>query len=303
MITDGERNQVLQLAASLEYYSDHPLASAVIDAAAAQRQSVTNFTTLPGLGVTGQIAGTTVALGNAKLMQQQNIAASPLFAQAAALSTAGKTLIYVAQAQKLVGVLGVTDPIKADSPAAIKRLQHLGVDVVMLTGDNRPTAEAIAAQAGIKQVISDVLPEGKADAIKTLQQQGHKVAMVGDGINDAPALVQAEIGVAIGNGTDVAVDSAEVILMNSDLSSLVTARELSRKTMINIKENLFWAFFYNVLGIPVALGLLYLFGGPLLNPMIAAGAMGFSSVTVVLNALRLNRFKIKKLTLPERKLS
>ncbi len=303
VVTTGNRATVLQLAASLEYYSDHPLASAVIEAADAQRQAVADFATLPGLGVTGTIAGVNVALGNAKLMQQQGVAASPLFDQAAQLSTAGKTLIYVAQAQQLVGVLGVTDPIKADSPAAIARLQHLGVDVVMLTGDNRPTAEAIAAQAGIKQVISDVLPEGKADAIKVLQQQGHKVAMVGDGINDAPALVQAEIGVAIGNGTDVAVDSAEVILMNSDLSSLVTARELSHKTMTNIKENLFWAFFYNVLGIPVALGLLYLFGGPLLNPMIAAGAMGFSSVTVVLNALRLNRFKVKKFNQSEGKLS
>ncbi|MFD0896513.1 heavy metal translocating P-type ATPase [Loigolactobacillus binensis] len=299
----SDRAEVLQLAASLEYYSDHPLASAVIDAADTQRQSVTDFATLPGLGVSGVIAGQTIALGNQKLMQQQETATSELFTQAATLSTAGKTLIYVAKADQVIGVIGVTDPIKADSPAAIRRLQALGVTVVMLTGDNRPTAEAIAQQAGIKQVISDVLPEGKAAAIKTLQEQGHKVAMVGDGINDAPALVQAEIGVAIGNGTDVAVDSAEVILMNSDLSSLVTARELSHKTMTNIKENLFWAFFYNVLGIPVALGLLYLFGGPLLNPMIAAGAMGFSSVTVVLNALRLNRFKVKSFKQPEGKLS
>ncbi|MFD1317372.1 heavy metal translocating P-type ATPase [Loigolactobacillus zhaoyuanensis] len=302
VLTTGDRAEVLQLAASLEYYSDHPLASAVIEANDSQRQSVTDFTTLPGLGVTGTINGVTVALGNAKLMQQQTSGENALFAQAASLSTAGKTLIYVAQAGTVIGVLGVTDPIKTDSPAAIKRLQQLGLNVVMLTGDNRPTAEAIATQAGIQQVISDVLPAGKADAIKSLQQQGHKVAMVGDGINDAPALVQAEIGVAIGNGTDVAVDSADVILMNSDLSSLVTARQLSHKTMINIKENLFWAFFYNVLGIPVALGLLYLFGGPLLNPMIAAGAMGFSSVTVVLNALRLNRFKIKPLTQSEGKL-
>lgn len=282
------QKRVLQLAASLEYYSDHPLATAVIEANEAQRVPVDDFTTHPGLGVTGQVDGQLVLVGNAQLMAQSQLDTSGL--AVSQLTDQGNAVIYVAYAQQVLGVIGVMDPVKDDSRQAVAQLQQQDLKVVMLTGDNAQTARTIARQVGITDVISDVLPDGKAQAIAQLQQQ-QAVAMVGDGINDAPALVQAQVGVAIGNGTDVAVDCADVILMNSDLSSLVTARRLSQRTMTNIKENLFWAFFYNVLGIPVALGALYLFGGPLLNPMIAAAAMGFSSVTVVLNALRLNRFK------------
>ncbi|KRK88487.1 copper transporter ATPase [Levilactobacillus koreensis JCM 16448] len=291
-VTDvlGDYQQdALQLAASLERYSDHPLAAAVLAANQRELQAVDDFQTLPGLGVTGSIQGRRVFLGNFNLMQQQKITGD-LLPRAAELTADGKTVMYVAAGGQALGVIGVIDPVKPDSTAAIQRLKKAGIAVTMLTGDNRATASAIAAQVGIDDVVSEVLPQDKAAVVQRLQRSG-TVAMVGDGINDAPALVQADIGVAIGNGTDVAIESAQVILMNSDLSSLVAARTLSRKTMVNIKENLFWAFFYNLLGVPVALGLLYVFGGPLLNPMLAAAAMGFSSVTVVLNALRLNHVK------------
>lgn len=290
---NADREHVLVVAASLEYYSDHPLASAIISENKHQRLPVSDFKTLPGLGVTGMIDGQQVLLGNQKLVEQAGITVTELSDQIDELANQGKTLVFVASEQHLLGVVAVTDPVKKDSAMAIAQLKRLGAQVVMLTGDHQATAMAIADQVGITKVISDVLPGDKAQAIAKLQKDGQTVAMVGDGINDAPALVQSEVGVAIGNGTDVAVDSAAVILMNSDLTSLATARQLSHATMTNIKENLFWAFFYNVLGIPVALGALYLFGGPLLNPMIAAAAMGFSSVTVVLNALRLNRFKVR----------
>lgn len=193
----------------------------------------------------------------------------------------------------LAGLLAVADTIKENSPAAIRQLQELGLEVLMLTGDRQETAAAIAQMVGIKQVIAGVLPDGKADAVKRLQERGKKVAMVGDGINDAPALVQAEVGIAIGSGTDVAIESADIVLMHSELQDVVKAIQLSQATIKNIKENLFWAFAYNTLGIPVAMGLLHLFGGPLLNPMLAGLAMSLSSVSVVANALRLNRFKAK----------
>ena len=200
--------------------------------------------------------------------------------------------MYLAQDGQLQGVIAVADPVKATSQAAISRLQKMGIQVVMLTGDNQKTAQAIAHQVRIEQVISDVLPEQKAAQIKTLQATGQLVAMVGDGINDAPALAQADVGLAIGSGTDVAIESADIVLMHDDLMAVPTAFKLSRKTMQNIKENLFWAFAYNILGIPVAMGVLHLFGGPLLNPMIAGAAMSFSSVSVLLNALRLKRLKL-----------
>ena len=214
----------------------------------------------------------------------------PLGEAIVAAAKQGKTPMYVAMDGALIGLIAVADTVKTSSAQAIERLHQMGIKVAMITGDNARTAQAIADQVGIDEVISDVLPEDKAAKVAELQQTGQKVAMVGDGINDAPALAKADVGIAIGSGTDVAIESADIVLMRSDLMDVPTAVELSRATIKNIKENLFWAFAYNVLGIPVAMGLLHLFGGPLLNPMIAGAAMSFSSVSVLLNALRLKRF-------------
>ena len=224
-------------------------------------------------------------------MQSFDIEIEAVQAQVAQLSSQGNTVMYVASQGELIGLIAVSDPVKTSSPQAIQALQKMGLEVVMLTGDNEQTAQAIAKQAGITQVISQVLPDQKSQVIQELQAQGKKVAMVGDGINDAPALAQANVGIAIGTGTDIAIESADIVLMRGDLNGVVSALRLSKATMRNIKENLFWAFAYNVLGIPVAMGVLHLFGGPLLNPMLAGAAMSFSSVSVLLNALRLKRFK------------
>ena len=223
-------------------------------------------------------------------MDQKQIDVSSVIASAEGLANQGKTPMYVAMDGALIGLIAVADTVKTSSAQAIERLHQMGIKVAMITGDNSRTAQAIADQVGIDEVISDVLPEDKAAKVAELQQTGQKVAMVGDGINDAPALAKADVGIAIGSGTDVAIESADIVLMRSDLMDVPTAVELSRATIKNIKENLFWAFAYNVLGIPVAMGLLHLFGGPLLNPMIAGAAMSFSSVSVLLNALRLKRF-------------
>lgn len=231
-----------------------------------------------------------MVLGNKKLMDQKQIDVSSVIASAEGLAKQGKTPMYVAMDGALIGLIAVADTVKTSSAQAIERLHQMGIKVAMITGDNARTAQAIADQVGIDEVISDVLPEDKAAKVAELQQTGQKVAMVGDGINDAPALAKADVGIAIGSGTDVAIESADIVLMRSDLMDVPTAVELSRATIKNIKENLFWAFAYNVLGIPVAMGLLHLFGGPLLNPMIAGAAMSFSSVSVLLNALRLKRF-------------
>ena len=225
------------------------------------------------------------------MMEEKNISVKELEKDADKLAEEGKTPVFVATDGQPAGIVAVADVVKKSSRAAIESLHKMGIEVAMITGDNKKTAEAIARQVGIDRVLAEVLPQDKAFEVKKLQQEGRKVAMVGDGINDAPALAQSDIGIAIGSGTDVAMESADIVLMHSDLTDVPTAILLSKKTIRNIKQNLFWAFGYNTIGIPVAAGILYLFGGPLLNPMLAAAAMSLSSVSVLTNALRLKRFK------------
>ncbi|MGX4685631.1 heavy metal translocating P-type ATPase [Vagococcus sp. JNUCC 83] len=286
--------EILRLSASAEVHSEHPLGVAIVEKAkdmSINLLSISEFSAIPGQGIEVEIDGATYYIGNERLMREQSINLNDKKELMNSLAKEGKTPMYVAGTQKVIGIIAVADPVKESSIRAISALKKLGKKVVMLTGDNELTAHAIASQVGIDTVVSEVLPEDKANQIQLLQQEGRKVGMVGDGINDAPALAQADIGLAIGNGTDVAIESADIVLMNDDLKSVATAIELSDATMKNIKENLFWAFGYNILGIPVAMGILHLFGGPLLNPMIAGAAMSFSSVSVLLNALRLKRFK------------
>ena len=293
-LTGWTSDQLLALAAAAEVNSEHPLGQAIV-AGARERDlalpEVTDFQSLTGFGIQVRVDQVTYYLGNRRLMQEQGLDLDQADDQAAALAAGGKTPIYVANEYELLGLIAVADPLKETSPEAVRRLKAMGLQVIMLTGDNAKTAQALAAEAGIDQVISDVLPADKAQVVADLQAKGLKVAMVGDGINDAPALAQADVGLAIGRGTDVAIESADMVLMGSDLTSVATAIKLSQATIRNIKENLFWAFAYNVLGIPVAMGVLHLFGGPLLNPMLAGAAMSFSSVSVIVNALRLRRFK------------
>ena len=293
-LTGWTPDHLLALAAAAEVNSEHPLGQAIV-AGARERDlalpEVTDFQSLTGSGIQVRLDQATYYLGNRRLMQEQGLDLGQAEEQAAALAAGGKTPIYVANEHELLGLIAVADPLKATSPEAVRRLKAMGLQVIMLTGDNAKTAQALAAEAGIDQVISDVLPADKAQVVADLQAKGLKVAMVGDGINDAPALAQADVGLAIGRGTDVAIESADMVLMGSDLISVATAIKLSQATIRNIKENLFWAFAYNVLGIPVAMGVLHLFGGPLLNPMLAGAAMSFSSVSVIVNALRLRRFK------------
>ncbi|MBF0288641.1 MAG: metal-transporting ATPase, partial [SAR324 cluster bacterium] len=241
-------------------------------------------------GISVQLNQQNILLGNLKLMQQQQILQTE-HPQVEAFSNEGKTAMYLAVDKTLAGIIAVADVVKPDSAQAITRLHEMGIKTVMLTGDNQQTAEAIARKVGIDQVVAQVLPADKAKQVQKLQEQQDKVAMVGDGINDAPALVQADLGIAIGSGTDVAMESAQIVLMQNSLMGVVTAMELSQATLRNIKQNLFWAFAYNSAGIPIAAGILFLFGGPTLNPMFAAGAMAMSSVSVVSNALRLRHFK------------
>ncbi len=293
-LTGWTPDQLLALAAAAEVNSEHPLGQAIV-AGARERElalpEVTNFQSLTGYGIRVLNGKNFYFLGNRRMMQEIGLDLSRAEELAATLAAAGKTPIYVGNREEIIGLIAVADPLKATSPEAVRRLKAMGLQVIMLTGDNAKTAQALAAEAGIDQVISDVLPADKAQVVADLQAQGLKVAMVGDGINDAPALAQADVGLAIGRGTDVAIESADMVLMGSDLTSVATAIKLSQATIRNIKENLFWAFAYNVLGIPVAMGVLHLFGGPLLNPMLAGAAMSFSSVSVILNALRLRRFK------------
>ena len=293
-LTGWTPDQLLALAAAAEVNSEHPLGQAIV-AGARERElalpEVTNFQSLTGYGIRVLNGKNFYFLGNRRMMQEIGLDLSRAEELAATLAAAGKTPIYVGNREEILGLIAVADPLKETSPEAVRRIKAMGLQVIMLTGDNAKTAQALAAEAGIDQVISDVLPADKAQVVADLQAKGLKVAMVGDGINDAPALAQADVGLAIGRGTDVAIESADMVLMGSDLTSVATAIKLSQATIRNIKENLFWAFAYNVLGIPVAMGVLHLFGGPLLNPMLAGAAMSFSSVSVILNALRLRRFK------------
>lgn len=291
---NGDKNQLLQLAASLEAASEHPLGEAIINAAVAQQitlQPVSDFHAHTGRGITGTISGQAVVLGNLAFMQEQGINSQLLKSDADELAKAAQTPLYVACNGELAGLIAVADPIREDSAAAIKRLQQDGIEVIMLTGDNAKTAAAVATQVGVDNFIAEVMPADKAGKVKELQQQGRVVGMTGDGINDAPALAQADAGFAIGNGTDVAIESADMVLIRNSLHSVADAIELSRATLRNIKQNLFGAFIYNSLGIPVAAGILFPLTGMLLNPVIAGAAMAFSSVTVVSNANRLRLFK------------
>ena len=288
------QEKLLQLAASAEKNSEHPLGQAIVRGA--QEKSLAlleaeNFNSITGQGIEAQIAGLSVFVGNRKMMEEKNISVKELEKDADKLAEEGKTPVFVATDGQPAGIVAVADVVKKSSRAAIESLHKMGIEVAMITGDNKKTAEAIARQVGIDRVLAEVLPQDKAFEVKKLQQEGRKVAMVGDGINDAPALAQSDIGIAIGSGTDVAMESADIVLMHSDLTDVPTAILLSKKTIRNIKQNLFWAFGYNTIGIPVAAGVLYLFGGPLLNPMLAAAAMSLSSVSVLTNALRLKRFK------------
>lgn len=287
-------DELLALAASLEKKSEHPLAEAILTAAQEQGLALTeteNFRQLPGQGLSATLQGQTYYAGNERLMNRQGIDTSSVSSASQKLALAGKTALYFAREQTLLGLIAVADIVKPTSKQAVAELQALQLQVIMLTGDNQQTAAAIGRQVGIDQVIAEVLPQDKERIIRELQQRGEKVAMVGDGVNDAPALARAEVGIAIGAGTDIAIESADIVLMKSDLLDVAAAIQLSRAVMRNIRQNLFWAFFYNSIGIPVAAGVFFKLWGLTLNPMIAAAAMSLSSVCVVSNALRLRLFK------------
>ncbi|MFB3818395.1 MAG: heavy metal translocating P-type ATPase [Candidatus Methylomirabilales bacterium] len=286
--------ELLRLAAALERGSEHPLGEAIVrraEAAGIALEAAEGFEAVPGHGVRGKVGGRAVVLGNARLMREAGVDLAALAARAEALAAEGKTPVYLAADGQALGLLAVADTLKPESAEAVRALAGMGVEVVMLTGDHRRTAEAIARAAGIPRVLAEVLPEQKAQEVKRLQAEGRVVAMVGDGINDAPALAQADVGIAIGTGTDVAMEASDITLIRDDLRAVVTAIRLSQRTLRTIKQNLFWAFIYNVLGIPIAAGVLYPVAGMLLDPMLASAAMALSSVSVVSNSLRLRRFR------------
>ena len=289
-----DADALIRLAASLEVASEHPLGEAIVAKAKEQGAAfdeVTNFEAIPGFGIKGHVGETLVFLGNEKWMRENGLVDEAMNEKANRFAEQGKTPLYIGYNDAVQGLIVVADTVKESSARAIQTLHEMGIQVAMMTGDHERTAQAIAAEVGIDRVFSEVLPQDKANYVSKLQEEGYIVAMVGDGINDAPALAQAQVGIAIGTGTDVAIESADAVLMKSDLMDVPAMLKLSRATIRNIKENLFWAFAYNVIGIPFAMGVLHLFGGPLLNPMIAGAAMSFSSVSVVLNALRLKRWK------------
>lgn len=286
------RDQVLQYAASAEKTSEHPLGQAIVRKAllaGAVLEEPSEFMAIPGGGVRAVVNGARVLIGNLALMEKDGVDVSSLKGREEKISLEGKTPVFVAIGGKAGAIFAIADTVKEGSAKAIKALKELGIEVAMLTGDHRNTAEAIAKVVGVDRVFAEVLPEQKVEVVKTLKKEGKVTAMVGDGINDAPALTEADVGIAIGTGTDIAIEASDITLIKGDLRSVVDAIKLSRLTLRTIRQNLFWAFFYNVIGIPVAAGVLYPFGGPLLNPMIASAAMAFSSVSVVTNSLRLRR--------------
>jgi Cu+-exporting ATPase len=292
----NDLDEILRLAASIESVSEHPLAEAIVEGAKAKGLALSkpaNFEAIPGHGVLATVDKHQVALGNSKMMNRQKVDLGDLKSQTEALAEDGKTPMYVAVDGQAAGIIAVADTVKEDSAESIAALHKMGIEVVMITGDNRRTAEAIARRVGVDRVLAEVLPEDKANNVHLLQAEGKKVAMVGDGINDAPALAQADVGFAIGTGTDVAIEASDITLIKGSLKGVVTAIEVSRATMRNIKQNLFGAFFYNALGVPIAMGVLYPFFGLLLSPLLAGAAMAFSSVTVVSNANRLRSFRPK----------
>ena len=283
------------MAGSLERGSEHPLAAAIVDGARERGITLTeatDFRSVTGKGVIGTVDGKEVSLGNQKLLEEMKVQPTELSNRAEELRRDGQTVMSVVVGRELVGLVGVADPIKKSTPEAIQLLHSEGIRIVMLTGDNRTTAEAVAGKLGIDEIQAEVLPEQKGEVVKRLQAEGKMVAMAGDGINDAPALAQAHVGIAMGTGTDVAIESAGITLVKGDLRGIANARRLSHGTMRNIRQNLFFAFIYNILGIPIAAGALYPFFGLLLSPIIASAAMTFSSVSVITNALRLNKIKL-----------
>jgi len=290
-----ERGELLRLAASLERGSEHPLAAAIVEAAERDQlllSSVDQFASMTGRGVKGLVSGRRVLLGNRRLMDEERVDVGPLLAQAESAREAGQTVMFVALDNQLSGLVTLADPVKETTVAALAALRADGVAIVMLTGDAKTTAEALAKRLGITEVNSEVLPDQKAAVIEKLQLAGRFVAMAGDGINDAPALARAQVGIAMGTGTDVAIEAAGVTLVKGDLMGIVKARRLSRQTMRNIHQNLFFAFSYNAVGVPIAAGVLYPHWGILLNPVLAAAAMSLSSVSVIANALRLRTLRL-----------
>ncbi len=286
---------LLHFAASIERGSEHPLAAAIVAGAAERGVTLANvegFESVTGKGVKGQVDSRSVALGNHGLMEQLKVETAALDQRAEELRRDGQTIMFVAVDGNPAGLVGVADPVKSSTPEAVRLLRDDGVQIVMLTGDSRTTAAAVAGELGIERVEAEVLPDQKAEVVRRLQSEGRKVAMAGDGVNDAPALAQAHVGVAMGTGTDVAMESAGITLVKGDLRGIAKARLLSRFTMRNIRQNLFFAFIYNALGIPIAAGVLYPLFGLLLSPIIAAAAMSFSSLSVVGNSLRLRRIKL-----------
>jgi len=289
----AQPDEALRLAAAVERSSEHPLGEAIVEAASARGMPlppVTDFESITGFGVAARVEGRRVVIGAARLMEREGVAVGPLEGEAARLAAEARTTVYVAAGGELLGVLGISDPVRATSRSAVERLRAMGLDVVMLTGDARATAASVARAVGIDHVVAEVLPDHKLDEVRRLQANGKVVAMVGDGLNDAPALAAADVGIAIGTGTDVAMESGSITLMRGDLAGVPQAIALTRRTMRVIRQNLFWAFIYNVIGIPVAAGVLYPFLGVRLTPAMAAAAMAVSSVSVVTNSLRLRRF-------------
>jgi Cu+-exporting ATPase len=283
---------LLELAASLERVSEHPLGLAIVESASSRGLTAgkaEGFTSVSGKGVIGNVNGHAVAVGNAALMTDWGIDVSPLGGWARERSVRAETIVFVNVDGELAGGLSIADKVRATSSGAIRRVREMGVDVVLLTGDVTETASAVAREVGIDRVIAGVLPEGKVDVVRRLQDEGHEVIMVGDGINDAPALARSDVGIAMGSGTDIAVEAGDIALLRADLGGVADAITLSRRTMRTMRQNLFWAFIYNVIGVPVAAGVLYPATGILLSPILASAAMAMSSVSVVTNSLRLGR--------------